>query len=119
MRQKAKVMNVGNMVFASEQAKVRVKSILDLANKYNKDPEKEKRLEVMECVPCFYGSRIGGAAMTSRECMSCGKDYLYSSTDTDVLCLKCAKKHDLCKHCGGDIKMRTRRKDWPKPELMN
>ena len=43
-------------------------------------------------------------------------DVMYSSTNTDRLCMDCAKKHHLCKHCGGDISMRARRKDWPEKD---
>ena len=77
------------------------------------DARKNERLKRHECKACFYASRIGGAAMTTRPCMSCGSEEMYGSTATDVLCMDCATKHGLCKHCGGDLEMRTRRKDWP------
>ena len=92
---------------------MRLNDTLEHAKNLETDPRKAERIEKSECVVCFYGSRIGGASMTNRECMSCGKNELYPSTATDVLCMGCAKKHDLCKHCGADIKLRVRRKVWP------
>lgn len=83
------------------------------AEEVTNDARKNERLKRHECKACFYASRIGGAAMTTRPCMSCGSEEMYGSTATDVLCMDCATKHGLCKHCGGDLEMRTRRKDWP------
>jgi hypothetical protein len=48
--------------------------------------------------------------MTTRPCAICNKDVLYGSTCTDVLCDKCAKLHDLCKHCGADRELRRNRR---------
>jgi len=115
MEQKPMVMNIGNMVMATERSKAKVNSIIELANTIQKDERKKERIKRHECKGCFYTSRIGGSAMTYRKCMSCGKNVLYSSTNTDVLCLECAATGGLCKHCGGDIEMRVRRKEWPKP----
>lgn len=101
------------MIGATERAKARVKGWADLAEEVASDARKAERLKRHECKACFYSSRIGGAAMTTRSCMSCGSDEMYGSTATDVLCMVCATKHELCRHCGGDLEMRTRRKDWP------
>ena len=112
---KAKKMNVCNMVYATERAKERIKSITERYEQIVKDPKRSDRELANECVACFYSDGIGGAAITNRPCMSCGINQLYGSTNTDVLCLDCAKTHRLCKHCGGDLQMRARRKEWPKP----
>ena len=106
-------MNKGNMIGATERAKARVKSWADLAAEVESDARKADRLKRHECKACFYASRMGGAAMTTRPCMSCGSEEMYGSTNTDVLCMGCATTHGLCKHCGGDLEMRARRKDWP------
>lgn len=116
MEQRPSIMNVSNMLSATERAKQRVSDMLQLADDLKNDPRKEERLARCECPACFYFSRIGGAAMTRRLCMSCGKIELYGSTNTDALCPDCAKEHSLCKHCGGDLDMRTRRRNWPKPK---
>lgn len=112
---KPQKMNVCNMVYATERAKERIKSIIDRYEQVTKDLKKSERVMACECVACFYSDGIGGAAMTNRPCMSCGENQLYGSTYTDVLCKKCAETHSLCKHCGGDLEMRVRRKEWPKP----
>jgi len=76
------------------------------------DHEKEERLSKPECRTCHYirRSRIGGAAMTQALCSFCGTEMMFSNTCVDVLCPDCAKKHELCKHCGGDLRDRMRRK---------
>lgn len=116
MEQRPVVMNIANMTAATERAKRRVADVQRLADDMKNDPRKDERLAQHECKACFYSSRIGGAAMTTRPCMSCGKVEMYGSTATDVLCMDCAKKHALCKHCGGDLNMKAGRKNWPTPK---
>ena len=113
MEQRPKVMSVGGMIGATELAKRRVQGWLDLAAEVQGDAKKPERQARLECKACFYGGRLGGAAITSRACMSCGSKEFYSSTATDVLCKLCAANTGLCKHCGGDREMRVRRKGWP------
>lgn len=105
-------MNIKNMVWATERSKRYISNILDLAMMLKIDHNKKERLNANQCVWCFYGSRIGGAAMSHNKCMSCNKEEMYSSTDTDVLCLPCAKEHKLCKHCGADLELRVGRRNW-------
>jgi hypothetical protein len=69
MEQRPIAMNKGNMIGASERAKARVKSWMQLADDVIEDTEKSERLNRHECKACFYSSRIGGAAMTYRPCM--------------------------------------------------
>lgn len=114
MEMKAQKMSVCNMVYATERAKRNIQAILDHAEEVKSDRQKNQRMSAHKCISCFYGSGIGCSAITSRPCMSCGENQMYGSTYTDVLCLVCAKKHNLCKHCGGDIDMKTRRKEWPR-----
>ena len=113
MRQAAKKLNKANMLRATEQAKRRVKEWIELAEEASKDTRKALRLEICECKACFYSSRIGGNVITTRACAICGRDRTYESSATDVLCLGCATENKLCAHCGGDLEMRVRRKDWP------
>lgn len=115
MEQRPQAMSKSHMIGATERAKQRVKSWLDLAAEVQADARKTARLAALECKACFYASRIGGAAMTCRACMSCGSREVYGSTNTDVLCAPCATAGDLCKHCGGDRELRSRRKTWPTP----
>ena len=118
MDQKPEIMDEKHMRFATYHAKARETKWIELSNAIVQDTYKTERLNRHECKTCFYSTkflgRIGGAAITFRPCMSCGKSEYYPSTITDVLCLECAKKHKLCKHCGGDIKMNLKRKNWPK-----
>lgn len=81
-----------------------------LVERVTTDMFRKKRLEAQECVICFGGSRIGGAACTSWACAFCGKESWGGNTNTDVLCHECAKKAGLCKHCGADIDLKNRRK---------
>jgi hypothetical protein len=83
------------------------------ARTFAEDPNKEKRLAVAECIVCHGGSRIGGAACTSRQCGLCSLTIHSGNTCVDVLCMDCAKANGLCKHCGGDIDMKDRRKPRP------
>ena len=112
MNQAPMQMTPANMLNASYHAKSYVQHICDHAVDLQTDPRKAERLKAQECIACFYRGRIGGATMTERPCGVCDKVQGYGSTATDALCLECAKQHDLCKHCGGDINMRVRRK-WP------
>lgn len=110
-------MNVANLVAWTEASKSRMQSIIDLAMKLEHDPEKHNRVQSCLCRMCYYGSRIGGAAITAEACMCCGEEQTYGSTNTDALCLNCAKTTGLCKHCGADIELRVRRQKWPKPAI--
>lgn len=111
--QRPMAMDVANMSRATEMARLRVKHVLDLAEQISTDARKAERLKRQECKGCFYGSRLGGAAITQRACMCCAQMQSYGSTATDVLCMPCAQKSELCKHCGGDIELRVRRRKWP------
>lgn len=113
MQQRPAIMSKNTMVGATERAKSRVAEWVRLAEDVINDTRRAERKTRHECKACFYSSRIGGAAMTTRPCMCCGADQLHGSTSTDVLCANCAKEHSLCKHCGGDLELRPRRKTWP------
>lgn len=113
MRQPRARFNRRTVINGSVRAKERVKHVTELARKYEEDPDRKSRLARQYCIPCHYTSRMGGAAMTNKECAACGKDEMYGSTATDELCLECAKANEVCKCCGGDIKLRINRKEWP------
>lgn len=110
MRQRRGRLDKASIASNSAQAKRRVENHLKLAEKLAHDGERKLRLEVQLCKACHYFSKIGGAAITHRECAGCGQDQTYGSTATDVLCQSCASKYELCKQCGGDIDMQSRRK---------
>lgn len=113
MERRPLVMSKVNMIGWTERSKQFVREQVELAKRISDDTDKQRRLVEQNCKRCFYGSRIGGAAMTTQPCMCCHTQVMYGSTATDALCMDCAKENDLCKRCGGDIELRTRRKDWP------
>ena len=74
------------------------------------DEDKDKRLEKQECVICFHSGHVGGASVTETNCAVCDERMIFSNTCVDVLCIKCAQKYKVCKHCGADINLENRRK---------
>ena len=115
MERKAPKMSKSFLIGNTELAKARLSAVVLHAENLKNDPDHKKRMERQECSYCFYGSRFGGSAMTYQPCMCCGSQQVYSNTSTDVLCKMCAIAGALCKHCGADINLRTRRKEWPEP----
>ena len=84
--------------------------IIKLAESFVRDKERNARLKSNECPSCYYSdTRIGGAAMTTCNCGACNKEMMFGSTCVDVLCPDCAKKLQLCKHCGADVDYRKRK----------
>jgi hypothetical protein len=98
--------------FAAEGAERHIRSSLE----YMRDERKKERKVASECKFCFYfrTERIGGAAMTTRDCGICEMPQMYGSTNTDKICKKCATENELCKYCGADVSLRPRRKYVPK-----
>ena len=73
------------------------------------DARKDERIEAQHCRVCHYLGGIGGQAMTHCNCKICDKDMCFGSTNVDDLCIDCAKKHRLCKHCGCDMELKRRK----------
>lgn len=88
----------------------RIDHALKLVEKINTDPHRKERLKESECLLCYKESRVSCAACSDRPCGICEKRLTAGNTDVDVLCLECAKKSKLCKHCGADIDYKNRRK---------
>ena len=111
MKRNAVKIDQVSMMRATDFSKQYCDDTVARALKVLSDPDKKQRLEKSLCIGCWYlSSWIGGASMTEQPCGWCGEPQMYGSTCTDVLCLKCAKKKELCKHCGADISFRPRRK---------
>ncbi len=91
-------------------AQKRIVAAIGLGDALRRDAERKTRQDKGLCPYCYYarGMRIGGAAMTFRACGLCQSEQTYGSTVTDALCLPCAKKERLCKHCGGDLDAQPR-----------
>lgn len=90
--------------------KERIRFFRKFVQQCDEDPKRKQRLQAQECVVCFGGSRIGGSAVTFRQCAHCDERLNSGNTNCDVLCIDCAKKAQLCKHCGADIDLKNRRK---------
>lgn len=112
MRANPRPITTESVHHATDLAKHYAETTVTYALEYLADPEKQKREEVPECRSCFYlkRQRVGGAAMTWKPCGVCGVEMSFGSTNTDDVCRDCAKKHELCKHCGADLHLRVRRK---------
>jgi len=93
----------------------RKKALLEFINAAKdaeQDSENEDRLLKKLCLYCYYlrKNTFAGAAITHNNCYICTKEMIFSSTDTDLICAECAKKHKLCKKCLSDIEFKPRRK---------
>lgn len=70
---------------------------------FSTDPDRKARLEKQECLACFYGSHIAGAAMTQRQCADCDEVCYSGSTRCAILCISCASKRKVCRMCGAKM----------------
>ena len=73
---------------------------------YDEDKSRKYRLEEGLCKYCYYimrGGTFAGQMITHANCHECGKEMVFPTTMTDALCLECAKKLNLCKHCGATM----------------
>lgn len=96
----------------TESAKRYMLSVINKAKDVATDPRRADRINNQECTPCFYlASGLGGSRLTTKPCGICEAEISFGNTCTDVLCSACAKKNDLCKRCGGDIKLENRELD--------
>lgn len=118
MRSPHRRLDAAAIRYATSRAKGYAQELLQAVRDFEADPNRELRLETaLECKSCFYlhRSRVGGAAMTYWTCGVCGKEDLHGSTATPRVCISCAKEHQLCRNCGGDLHMRERRRKFPTP----
>lgn len=98
---------------ATARANKRCNDALELARKLIEDPERKERLAAQRCKACFYFRSMSGSACTTQPCACCATPETFGSTNTSVLCIPCAKEHSLCRHCGSDLELRERRRNWP------
>lgn len=77
------------------------------------DGERVRRHDEQLCPVCYVYGRIGGSRSTDRQCGLCDTIVKAGSTDVDVLCRPCASANLLCRRCGVDIDLKTRRKPRP------
>lgn len=111
MKPRKQKIDIPRIVNHTHFVKVRMENTISLAEKFKTDPDKKERHKKQECPVCFYiNSRMGGAMMTTVVCATCDEVMRFSNTSTDILCLKCAKRTGLCRHCGADVDVKERRK---------
>jgi endogenous inhibitor of DNA gyrase (YacG/DUF329 family) len=115
MRAKKGVLSRANVAHATGKGKRIAERTLLAAHKFSTDEDRTERISKSLCLCCFYifKERMGGAAITHRECASCDTEMTFSSTATDLLCLPCATTNCLCARCGADIELKDRRKSYP------
>lgn len=73
--------------------------------RYYSDQDKKERKKEGLCKFCYYYNcdRIGGCAITIKNCENCGTEMSFGSTATDMYCLDCAIENGICKQCGQKI----------------
>jgi hypothetical protein len=115
MHAKKGILNRVNIAHATGRGRRYVETALSDAKKLASDEDRTERLTKGLCLSCFYlfKTRMGGAAMTQRDCAGCEKEMHFSSTATDLLCLACATHNALCTRCGADLELKERRKPYP------
>lgn len=110
MKHGKKVVNLDEVQFQTRRGQWWEKDVVKLAKKVTEDPDKELRLVNNLCKRCAYTNTIAGQAFTSYQCGICEQEQIYHNTSTPVLCLKCAKQHNLCVGCGADLNGKIRKK---------
>lgn len=80
----------------------KVESMRNQLYAYDQDADKTQRLLEQECKYCYYivKNQIGLDILTDSICKECGIINTYQNSNTDNYCIKCAKEHNICKHCG-------------------
>ena len=111
MKARKKNIDQVSIMNANRFSKTCVDTTIRNAEALTSDNERKQRLDEMLCKSCYYlyHSRIGGQAMTDRDCGICDQTMRFSSTATDVVCLPCAVESALCKRCGADIDLKNKR----------
>ena len=98
------IINKASIQEANRRNQERMDDILMKAQNITNDPKRAERLEANLCLRCFYLSnpRLGGAAITTRDCGGCGTEMRFGSTATDAMCHSCSTSKGLCRQCGAE-----------------
>lgn len=113
MRSQPSKLDLPAVAHATHRANERKESILWRALRVIADPDREKRLQQLECPVCFYidNSRISGQAFTDWQCSACLEEQpSWPNTGVPKLCKKCAAGYGLCVECLADLELRPRLK---------
>lgn len=104
---------------ANGRAKSYISATLAEAEIFKLDPKRAERLKASECLYCFERSRQGTTMSVRTNCGICEIEMGFASSATEALCLTCAKANGLCKICGADVELVSRRKPYPFQENEN
>jgi hypothetical protein len=102
MEQEFRKWDEGMIVYKTHYNKRRVEDMQEKLNNYNADIAITERTDGQKCKVCHYiNDGFAFQAFTDTYCGICGKKMTFPTSNTDKLCIDCAKIHGLCKHCGG------------------
>lgn len=105
MRRKAAFFDPKRKANLTSDTKTRLDRTIEHVRNLVNDPKKSDRLAQQQCVYCYYGCFMAGAAITSQDCAACGEEQTYGSTATDDMCQPCAEKHGVCKTCMANVNL--------------
>lgn len=113
MKARSSVINKGTIEQSTSWSKDIAKNLMDKVENFQSDVLKDERLRSCKCKSCFYlrSDRIGGAAITTKDCGICLEQMRFASTAVDQLCKVCGVENDLCVQCAGDLNMVNSKKE--------
>jgi hypothetical protein len=121
VRQSAVSMTAESVTFRTTAKRKALDEYIETAERIAADVDRKTRDQQALCPHCFYFMRgsIAGNAFCYRPCGLCGVELVHHNTNSDTVCTSCAKKHSLCRHCGSDSNLRTKRRkfDWIKRKV--
>ena len=74
------------------------------------DSDRRRRTAKQVCIVCYYIKNH--ALIGDGGCKVCGKRTKWVDGYEPAVCKRCAKKHGLCRICGGDIKLDGKRREY-------
>ncbi len=90
----------------TRRTKRHIDKTIDLVEKYENDPENKLREKEQKCRVCYYENYLAGQAFTKYKCIFCKEEYNHHNTHVPRLCMKCAKKYNICVQCGAEINVK-------------
>jgi hypothetical protein len=110
-------MDVVAFVRATSQANETAESVQRRVDRYNADEDRDQRVAESTCKTCWYHrrNRMCTSSYTKWLCGVCMREYMHHNGCVPTVCKTCAEDHALCRDCGGDLRMRERRRKWPQP----
>lgn len=97
---------------ANGEAKGRIEYYVKKAELLTTDPDFAVRLAGQKCLSCHYLPGLNGNAIQTVKCAICEATYMRDRLRGDPICSACAKENGLCRECGSDIDLKSRRKPY-------